>query len=268
MAPVLKLAKFFFPQIKFIKLMPWFFIFPAVVFQALSLTGCISTSPGIPNIYIVSLRSNTNTSTPVQVRIGYFGICGIDEDGTRCMSATGHSVEEITPIIFPSLATSDNNNTNTNTNSSAVPEEIVDLINTATHLRDTTFNSILAASSILFVVGFLALLVHKRDIKNDDQWDKIRLSTWIKRATYGTLYLSAAGTFAASMATTQAAKSLEFTASAMKDASVLIKSGTTLQVFQWIAFGFSITFALLVPILAHRKSKKEPEEYYKEQEEV
>lgn len=42
--------------------------------EALSLTGCVSTSPAIPNIYIVSLRSSANTTgIPLQVRIGYFG---------------------------------------------------------------------------------------------------------------------------------------------------------------------------------------------------
>lgn len=77
-----------------LRLAPYLLIVPIIVFQgkislqhcqwvgglltapaALSLTGCISTSPAIPNIYIVSLRPNHNTTdVPTQVRIGYFGM--------------------------------------------------------------------------------------------------------------------------------------------------------------------------------------------------
>ncbi|KAK4114638.1 hypothetical protein N656DRAFT_766822 [Canariomyces notabilis] len=246
-----KLAKMYFaPSSAAIRYAPYLLILPIIVFEALSLTGCVSTSPAIPNIYLVSLKSNTGnaTETPVQVRIGYYGICGIDEDGTRCQSASGRSVEELTPNLFPETV---NKNSSSNATSSDV--DVADLINTALNLQSQSFMSVLAMSGLLFLIGVGSLLVYKFDVKKGS-FDHPRRSAIIRRVTYGSLFLSTGLVFAAALATDQSADALEFASAGMKNASVLIKSGTTLQVLQWMAFGFSLLFTLLVPILVREKA--------------
>ena len=97
-------------------------------------------------------------------------------------------------------------------------------------------------------------MVLKRDVASPTAWqDHPRRSTIIRRMTYGLLCGSTGLVFAAALATTQAAGALEFASAGMRDASVLIKSGTTLQVLQWIVFGFEVLFTLAVPFLARPK---------------
>ncbi|KAL2017002.1 hypothetical protein VTK56DRAFT_2683 [Thermocarpiscus australiensis] len=253
-----KLAKALFMPSSAVRYVPYLLIIPIIVFQTLSLTGCVSTSPAIPSIYIVSLRPNTNTTeNQVQVRIGYFGICGIDDDGTRCVSASGRSVETLTANLFPDLLS--NNRSSSSSSSSAAaataPADITDLVTTAIDLQSRAFPSILAAAAVLFVLGVAVLFLFKRDVRGSSSLDHPRRSGIVRRATYGLLFLSTGLVFAASLATSQAAGALEFASVAMRDASVLIKAGTTIQVLQWTTFGFSLLFSLAVPFLVRPRSE-------------
>lgn len=207
------------------------------------------------------MRANHNASdTPVQVRVGYFGICGIDEDGTRCQSASGRSVETLTANLFPELA---GNTTNPHSNSTADADDVADMIKTALDLQSGTFISVLAGAAVLFLLGLVALVLLKRDVSRGNSWEHQRRSTMIRRVTYGMLFGSTALVFAASLATTQSAGALKYASEAMRSASVLIHAGTTLQVLQWIVFGFSTMFCLAVPFLVRRS--RAVEEDYKEE---
>lgn len=42
-----------------------------LIIIVLVLTGCLSTSPGIPNLFLVELRAGHSDS--MQVRVGYYG---------------------------------------------------------------------------------------------------------------------------------------------------------------------------------------------------
>ncbi|KAK4669878.1 uncharacterized protein QC763_206860 [Podospora pseudopauciseta] len=259
---VLKLAKMFLlPKgTGLIRYIPYLFIIPVLVFHALALTGCVSTSPGIPNIYVVSLRSaelaNTNnTDLDVQVRIGYFGMCGISEEhGTLCGTVSGRSVEDLSSTLFPAATASNN---------TLLKNEITDLITTAQDLQTEIFISILAGAAVLFIVGLVALFFFKQDRKkNATEWyEQGKWSKIVKRGTYGALFLSAAMTFASALATSQSAGALQITSAVMENASVLIKTGTTIQVFQWIAFGFGFSFAAVVPFLAKPREESGSGEY-------
>ncbi|KAK4122182.1 hypothetical protein N657DRAFT_634988 [Parathielavia appendiculata] len=252
-----KLAKMYFKPYSMLRYAPYLLIIPAVVFHAMSLTGCVSTSPAIPNIYVVALRSNNNTTdTPIQVRIGYFGICGIDEDGTRCQAASGRSVETLAANLFPELQS---RNSSSNSTASARRDEIIDLVTTALDLQTRTFISVLAGAAVLFTLGIAALILLKRDVRSPSSWEHPIRSTVIRRVTYGMLFGSTGLVFAASLATSQSAGALEYASAGMSHASVLIKSGTTLQVLQWITFGFQVLFALSVPCLVSYKSPAEEE---------
>ncbi|KAG7289140.1 hypothetical protein NEMBOFW57_005503 [Staphylotrichum longicolle] len=255
---LIKLAKAYFKPSGLLRLAPYLLIVPIIVFY-----GCVSTSPAIPNIYLVSLRSNTNgTETPLQVRIGYFGVCGIDADGTRCQAATGRSVETLASALFPSPQNTSSPTNNSNSNSTAFPlnrGQVTDLISTALDLQSSTFTPVLAAAGVLFVLSLAALFVLKRDVQSPSAWERPRRSALVRRVTYGLLFGSSALVFAAALATSQAAGALEYASKGMSHASVLIKAGTTMQVLQWVAFGFEVLFAGAVPLLVRYKAPAEEE---------
>jgi hypothetical protein len=217
---------------------------------ALSLTGCVSTSPAIPNIYVVDLRTNTNvTDDLLKVRIGYYGICGIDEDGTRCQSASGRSVETLAANLFPQFQPTNS----TSKSASSTRADITDLVSTALDLQSRTFISVLAAAAVLFVFGVAAMVLLARDVKKATFDAHSRRSTMIRRITYAMLFGSTGLVFAAALATSQSAGALEYASEGMSHASVLIKSGTTLQVLQWTTFGFELLFVMAAPFLVGSK---------------
>ncbi|KAI1144279.1 hypothetical protein F5Y05DRAFT_364193 [Hypoxylon sp. FL0543] len=45
------------------------------LFYVLVLTGCLSTSPGVPDLFVLKLRNNGTED--VEVRIGYYGTCPV-----------------------------------------------------------------------------------------------------------------------------------------------------------------------------------------------
>ncbi|KAF2425292.1 hypothetical protein EJ08DRAFT_663764 [Tothia fuscella] len=61
--------------------------------MGLSLTGCISPSPGTPNIFLVKLTNPAVRSG--QLRVGYFGICGGVNATISCFSTSGSSSEDL-----------------------------------------------------------------------------------------------------------------------------------------------------------------------------
>ncbi|KAL2163026.1 hypothetical protein VTH06DRAFT_6862 [Thermothelomyces fergusii] len=260
---LMKLVKLYFKPYGMLRYAPYLLIIPIVVFYALSLSGCASTSPMIPSIYAVALRANSNTGDrtgkPLQVRIGYFGICGRDDEGTRCETASGRSVETLAAYLFPELVGADDSSSDkdgSGKSSSKAPKknkhirpDVADLVTTGLDLQSRTFTPVLAGAAVLQVFGLAAFVLFRRDVHRGGPAAHPRRSAVIRRATYGALYGSAALAFTAAVATSQAAGALESASQSMGHASVLIKSGTTLQVLQWIAFGFQCIFILTVPFL-------------------
>ncbi|KAK3377613.1 Ca2+ regulator and membrane fusion protein Fig1-domain-containing protein [Podospora didyma] len=253
-----KIAKAYFGPAKLIRFAPFFLIIPIFLFQALSLSGCVSTSPGLPGLYVVSLRPAkvSDATRDVQVRLGYYGICAtVDSDKFLCQTSSGANADVVATNLFPTFQ----NNAagpktgNGNASTTTLPE-VHDLIATALDLQAQIFMSILAGASFLFLVGLGFLFMYKRDLARPNP-DKPRRSAIIKRGTYGMLFLSTALVFTASLATTETTGALAFAANPNRSSSptILIKEGVALQVLQWMSFGFSLLFTLAVPFLARQK---------------
>ncbi|KAK3325927.1 Ca2+ regulator and membrane fusion protein Fig1-domain-containing protein [Apodospora peruviana] len=255
-------AKIFMPKFFLLRLIPYALIIPIILFEALSLSGCVSTSPAIPSLYIVSLRSSQNTTllSQVQVRLGYFGICGGDGSTFHCQSSMGTSTDLLAANLFPDInlningsyaappltSRADSDNATADAREAGL---IVDLVSTAVDLQTQVYVSVLAAAAFFFVIGLVFLLLHKLDIKKGNS-DKPRRSAIIKRGTFGMLMLSTGLVFTAALATTETAGVLKHSTEAIKNTPVLMKEGITLQVMQWMAFGFSMLFTLAAPLLA------------------
>ncbi|KAK0720112.1 Ca2+ regulator and membrane fusion protein Fig1-domain-containing protein [Lasiosphaeris hirsuta] len=244
----LKLAKTFLMPSSTIRLVPYVLILPVILFQALSLSGCASTSPAIPNIYIVSLQSSKNLTIPVEVRLGYFGICGDDGTTLRCQPSSGSSAEAVAISLFPTFVTNSTSAPKTGANTTLTPVDVKDLITTALDLQSQIFISILAGAAFLFAVGIIFLFLFKRDASKPNAAKPLR-SAIFRRGTYGLLYLSTALVFTTALATTETAGALQYASNATRNAPILMHAGRTLQVLQWMAFGFSTLFTLAVPIL-------------------
>lgn len=214
----------------------------------------MSTSPAIPSLYIVSLRSSQNTTlASQQVRLGYFGICGGDGSTFLCQRSSGSNADTLTPILFPDFNFGNTTTATASKNATAASASdavfLKDLISVALDLQGQVYVTILAAAAFFFLLGLVFLLLHKRDVKNLNP-DKPRRSAIIKRATFGLLALSTGLIFTAALATTETAGALKHSSESIKNSPVLMKEGITLQVLQWMAFGFSMLFTLAAPLLA------------------
>lgn len=101
----------------------------------------------------------------------------------------------------------------------------------------------------------------KRDAQSQSAWEHPRRSAIIRRATYGLLFGSTALAFAAALATSQAAGALQYASTA----AVLIHEGRTLQVLQWVGFGFQVLFVAAVPVLMRARGGEAEGEFKEEQ---
>ncbi|KAL1838441.1 hypothetical protein VTJ49DRAFT_2664 [Mycothermus thermophilus] len=263
MAPqlVTKLAKLYFkPSTMLFGLAPYFLIVPIIVFHALSLTSCVSTSPAIPNIYLIKLFDNLHNSSadPLQVRIGYFGICGISANGSICQSSSGQSAESLATSLFPDISLPINNATTNATSTEAIAT--TNLISTALDLQSGNFIATFTASGILFTLGVVSFLLYLRT-----SWDTSpRRASILRRVAHVSLLGAGALSFAGALAAMQTAEALEYASvdlpelvlsgSVKKDGVVgqqpiRIEAGTTLQVLQWLAFGLQVVFGAAVPLM-------------------
>ncbi|KAH8882505.1 hypothetical protein GQ53DRAFT_733666 [Thozetella sp. PMI_491] len=229
-----------------VKFIPYLIVIPVLVFYALSLASCVSTSPGIPELYIVKLEPSANNSSPLEVRLGYYGICAKANDTKfACQSTSGASADTVFANLFHVDAPA-GNGTGASANSTkldASQTEAKSLIATALVLQSQIFISILAGAAFLFFISLPLLFLLKRSINNPNP-DKPRRAMLIKRLTYGCMYLSVGLVFTSALATSETAGALHYSSGSVTNSPINISPGISLQVIQWMAFGFSLLFAL------------------------
>ena len=180
--------------------------------------------------------------------MGYFGICGGDGSDFLCQRSSGANADTLAPILFPDF----NFGNGTGSKNATAGRDAVflkDLVSVAIDLQSQVYVTILAAAAFFFLIGLVFLFLHQRDVKNPNA-DKPRRSAILKRGTFGLLALSTGLIFTAALATTETAGALKHSTESIKNAPVLMKEGITLQVLQWMAFGFSMLFTLAAPLLA------------------
>ncbi|KAK3402601.1 Ca2+ regulator and membrane fusion protein Fig1-domain-containing protein [Sordaria brevicollis] len=241
------------PLFKFIKLAPLTFIIPTILFLILSLAGCLSSAPTIPSLYVVALTSSSNgTLADMQVRLGYFGMCGDDGDTRTCLSAAGHfdpdepkDIITLTGLLFPEVVN--------NSNFQGALPELQNMVLTGLDLQDQIFGKVLLTGSALFAIGLLFMfpykLVKKSLAKLPPDTPLTMKQQFIRRGCYSTIWLGVWITFAACIGTTETAGALGHATANIKGSSILMKEGVTIQVLQWMAFGFMFLFVLCMPLL-------------------
>ncbi|KAL1856293.1 hypothetical protein VTK73DRAFT_8405 [Phialemonium thermophilum] len=233
-------------------LLPFLLAVPIVLFEALSLSGCVSTSPSLPDLYIVSFVRNT-TTPPTELRFGYMGICGSDNHTLHCRASVGRSVDALFPSLFPDL-----NGTHTGKQKAAAAQRVADvkaLLQTARTLQSKVFVPLLAGAGVFFLVGLLSLPLLRRITRHPEKAQ--RVGGKFRLVTQACLALSAVLAFTASLATSQAAGALQFsTLVSAPGTHIAARPGVALQVMQWLAFAFTLVFAAAVSWFARVDEKE------------
>lgn len=180
-------------------------------------------------------------------------MCGDDGDTRTCLSAAGHynpdepkDIVTLTSLLFPEVM----NNSNAR---GAIPE-LQNMVLTGLDLQDQIFGKVLMTGSVLFGIGLCLMLPYKIWVKKPLAAKAIdtpltKKQMFIRRGFYSTMYGGLMIVFAACLGTTETAGALGHATAHIKGSSILMKEGVTLQVLQWMAFGFMFLFVLTMPIV-------------------
>ncbi|RDL38481.1 uncharacterized protein BP5553_02821 [Venustampulla echinocandica] len=220
---------------------------PIILFYILVLAGSSSRSPGIPNIYLVSLQKANETSGPaanLTIHIGYFGMCTtIGSKNLTCVSTFGKSG---THLASSFTHTSDNG--------------AISLFDLASTIQSRIFIFLLVLSGFIFILSFVLILLLERDLRSQDTTAKAcTRRRFLKTATQSSVWMSVGLATAMTVGSQQTAAALEFI-SANGGGDVLIKSGTTLLVLQWFVVGFSAIFAIGSGVASSQRTGPSPDD--------
>ncbi|KAI0901626.1 Ca2+ regulator and membrane fusion protein Fig1-domain-containing protein [Annulohypoxylon nitens] len=210
------------------------------LFYVLVLTGCLSTSPAVPDLFLVKLQAKGQEG--VEVRVGYYGMCVTKEEngGLTCMATYARSPEALGSMFLA-------NSTNT-TQEIAVKE----LLTQANIIQNKIFYALLVASGGLFLFSVIFMLLLKRYIKSSNQKaskQKKRFKSGMQLFRQYAFGLAVAAAFS----TTQATGALNFATSTMTNSEsvILITGGKAVQGIQWTIVALLCLVHLAVSAMFH-----------------
>ncbi|KAI0410962.1 hypothetical protein F5X98DRAFT_384565 [Xylaria grammica] len=212
------------------RVLSWFLSAVVVTLYILVLVGCLSTSPAVPNIFLVQLQ--TNQSQPAQVRVGYYGMCASQPSRVdlKCMPTYSLTESELRDGFLSSSVTLDDNYIN----------DMEPLLNAAHTFQTKIFCPLVAGSLGLFFLGIIAMLLLKRAAKSVAPQAS---SMAFMRSIISITMLYAFGlALAAAYSTTQAANALNFTTTELSGPTPLIEiiPGGAIQGLQWTIIGLMV----------------------------
>ncbi|KAK8859057.1 Ca2+ regulator and membrane fusion protein Fig1-domain-containing protein [Apiospora arundinis] len=201
------------------------------MFYVLCLVGCISTSPGIPDLYIVSLTGSKSQDTS-ELRVGYLGICiklhSDMPDSRACHPSIGSSEKDLQRQLFPL--------------GDGGASEVRQLLDVGLALQSKLLLPILAGTGPAFMAGVACLFVLLRKVKSNLGQSPpgiIRL----RRCAICLLWLSTTGSLASALATTMTTAALEYSLTDLHSATFEVNRGLPIIGLQW-------TLALLSTLLS------------------
>ncbi|KAI9711740.1 MAG: hypothetical protein M1820_001885 [Bogoriella megaspora] len=209
---------------------------PVILFYVLGLTGCVSNSPGISNIYMTQLQmgGNPNVTSGTHVNVGYFGICVKDERGSSCLASSKTTSDKL--IAKFANGTGDGK---------ATPKDmktLETLIPVALTIQTKIILCLPAVSGVLFALALICVTLLKRHLKTTGNASATRQRRWFKRAAMNTSWSSVAFSLASVVALHQTTSALAYTTNVISS-EVHMRSGVALRVLGWLAFSFSALFA-------------------------
>ncbi|KAF2815585.1 uncharacterized protein BDZ99DRAFT_565552 [Mytilinidion resinicola] len=206
---------------------------PIILFYGLSLTRCVSNSPGIGNIFAVKLQPRNSTTSITELRVNYFGICASVSDHSICQSSSGKTADRVLQFIF-----------NGNLSSSDVSDS-KELVSFALTVQSKIILYLLAVAGILLVIGLLLVLLLKRHFKAA-QTGKMNAESRrqsLRRATLTAIWTSVGLALASALTVSQVTAAMEYITKVESVSTIQITAGTALSVLQWFIFSLSALFA-------------------------
>ncbi|KAH7323086.1 hypothetical protein B0I35DRAFT_192952 [Stachybotrys elegans] len=200
------------------------------VLYVLALTGCVSNSPGLPSIFLVALEVNNST----ELRVGYFGMCLVDNSTETCSSAPySISSEELSTVLFPDLTPESQDSTLTTST-----------ITKALQIQRHIFFSLKVFPGALFFLSTVvyALQAYAKSGNSMGRLRRLADGHWAEEI----LAVSVVLALVSAASVMQTANALEFSSRDLGAGSLGIRAGVTLQVLGWLAFACSTILCALV----------------------
>ncbi|KAF2470848.1 uncharacterized protein BDR25DRAFT_196405, partial [Lindgomyces ingoldianus] len=204
------------------------------VYLALSLTGCVSQSPGVPNIFLVKLQSKGNTTFPIpEIRVGYFGKGHSLLGQLTCQPSSGKNA---TAILQPTSTLSVSNEANS--------YRLASMISLALTIQSRVMPAFIAGAGVMFTISIFFVVLLKRDFKTVAKGNTTaaRRRQFLRKALFTVSWLSVSFSLASAIAVNQTTNGMAFVTQT-EVSSVRITTGTALNVLQWLAFTSSALFA-------------------------
>ncbi|KAG9238270.1 Ca2+ regulator and membrane fusion protein Fig1-domain-containing protein [Amylocarpus encephaloides] len=233
--------------------------FGAFVFllYGLVLAGSATNSPGMSNLFLVSLHKSNGTSNGTQtlgngtsdlagemtVHVGYFGMCtSTASKGLSCSGTYSKDAVALSTTFLPA------NDFSTMT-----------LFSLASHIQSKVFPCILVVSGVLFFLSFAVLLVLKQLVKRSMTSEKVMYRRWqMKKVFKYLVWVSVALNIAVAAGGQQASQALQWL-SDVSDGNLEITSGSNLLGLQWTIVVFSTLFASGSSVIYNKRVVKPKE---------
>ncbi|KAF2111179.1 hypothetical protein BDV96DRAFT_603303 [Lophiotrema nucula] len=202
---------------------------------ALSLTGCVSNSPGVSNIFLLKLHDINGEKVFSEIRIGYFRICILWSGERICQATAGRSVDD----VLQSAITTNPDLTVVWNNSNA-------LLSTALTLQSKVLISVIAGAEAMFVIGLIFVVLLKRICRavptNNAAQNQKRL--FLRSVALMAIWSPVAFALAAALSVNQATSALAYITRVQDAPELQVAAGETLVVLQYLAFAITALFAI------------------------
>ncbi|TLS29088.1 hypothetical protein PpBr36_01384 [Pyricularia pennisetigena] len=202
--------------------------FLVVLFSVLVFAGCLGTSPGIPNLHLISL-----TEGDLSIRVGYFGMCFARTNATvgeACASTVGQTPDEMASRVLKA----------------PYPAGAPSLIATARDLQRDILAPLFPAVGVAFMaaLGVLGGLWRLRRAGRTSEPTYWRL----RRAALALLFAAVALALMSALATTQTVAAVRWgVTEAQGPASGVSRTaarGQAVEALQWVTAVFMAVFAV------------------------
>ncbi|RDW76849.1 uncharacterized protein DSM5745_06841 [Aspergillus mulundensis] len=206
---------------------------PTYVLYAVSLTGCLSTFLGIPDLFLVQI---TSTATKNTIKVAYFGICGLSSGPSSTQTCTPIARTSEAALARRLCSTTDNTN----------PSSNLDLIHLGVTLASKIFLPVLAGAVVAFTLGILFFITSQLKARRTRGRAIGYTKQSAKSTTLSLLFLALACMLCcgSALSTTVALSAIQFLAESDMLTGYEIEGGKALPILQWAALVLSVIVAL------------------------
>ncbi|RFU28905.1 hypothetical protein B7463_g7414, partial [Scytalidium lignicola] len=229
-------------------------VIPIILFCALSITGCVSTSPGIPSIYLFKLEPSTNgtlsprsdSDSSASISVSYFGLCLKQGSHNTCLFSSGSSLKDVSKSL------------NATASGSGMPKSIESLLQPALDLQSQVFTCMLGVAGLIFFIGliFLGILnfsLYRTRTMEFKPMNLIRRHNALRQASMALIWISNGFAFAGTYAVMQSLDALRVQSKYWLEGAD-ISTGTTVLVLHWFTLVFILIFTAGISAIHRSRS--------------